>query len=176
MRTKNIFVFLTLILAIGFWGCTKEQKAEAPAQQEITKDLVPAKAEVKSQNFLVELDNLKIDMTVDTASKEILATPSLKGNFKITNESKDNMDIQSVSLEYLDNTGKPIAFSSGEKVSKPSLYLKTLKPGETAEGSLDATIPRAVAKNNNLGNIEINLVYVPSPIRTDTLTLPEKVG
>jgi len=30
--TKKAFVLLTLGLAIGFLGCTKEQKAEAPKQ------------------------------------------------------------------------------------------------------------------------------------------------
>ncbi len=176
MRIVGIFILLTLVLGAGFWGCAKEQKAEAPKQQQMTKDLAPPKAEVKSKNFLVELNNLKVDMTVDIASKEIVQTPSLRGDIKITNQSKDNMDIQAVTLEYLDDAGKPIAFSSGEKVSKVSLFLKAIKPGESTEGSLDATIPRTAVKENTLGKIEIDLVYVPSPLNRDTLTLPEKIG
>ncbi len=115
-------------------------------------------------------------MTVDSGSKEIVQTPSLIGSVKITNESKDNMDIQGVTLEYLDETGKPIAFSSGEKLAKVSLYLNAIKPGETTEGSLDAKIPKAAVKEKAFGDVEINLVYVPSPIMRDTLTVPEKLG
>ena len=113
--TKKAFVLLALGLAIGFLGCTKEQKVEAPKQEQITTNLVPAKAEVTGPAFLVELDDLKITSTIDTASKEIVETPSLKGNMKITNKSKDNLDIQAVTFDYFDAAGNPIRFSSGEK-------------------------------------------------------------
>ena len=176
MRYKKILVLIPLCLAIGFFSCSKEEKkAEGPKQEQITKSLVPPKAELKGQNFLVEVSDLQVVMSVDTASKEIVETPSLKGNIKITNQSQDILDIQGVTLEYLDGAGKPIAFSSGEKVSKISLFLKATKPGETTEGTLDATIPRKAIKEKALGKIEINLVYIPSPLKRETLTLSEKV-
>ena len=176
MHFKKIFTFLALGLVVGFLGCSKEQKVEAPKQQQITKDLVPPKTEVKGPDFLVELNNLKVDMTVDTASKEITETPSLKGDIKVTNISKDVLDIQAVTLEYLDEAGKPIAFSSGEKIAKVSPFWKVLKPEEAADGSLySVTIPRKAIKDKTLGKIEVNLVYVASPLKRETLTLSEKV-
>jgi len=175
MRITKIFIFLALSLVIGFLGCTKEKKAEAPKQEQITKNLAPPKAELKGPNFLVELSDLQVVMSVDTASKEIVETPGLKGHLKITNQSKDILDIQGVTLDYLDEAGKPIPFSSGEKVAKVYPFWKALQPQEVAEGSLDATIPRAAVKEKVLGKIEINVVYVPSPLKRETLTLPEKV-
>jgi hypothetical protein len=175
MRITKIFVFLALSLVIGLWGCATGQKVEAPKQEQVIKNLVPAKAEVKGQAFLVELNDLKVAATVDTASKEIVETPSLRGNIKITNKSNDIMDIQGVTLEYLDEAGKPIAFKSGEKISKVSSYWKAIKPEEVFEGSIDATIPRAAVKEKALGKLEINVVYVPSPLKRETLTLPEKI-
>ncbi len=176
MRITKIFIFLALSLAIGLLGCTKEQKVEAPKREQISKNLVPAKVEVKSQNFLVELSDLKVGTIVDTTSKEIVETPQLNAGIKITNTSKDVLDIQAVTLEYLDEAGKPIAFSSGEKIAKVSPFWKALKPGEVAEGSVwDVTIPRKAIKEKTLAKIEINLVYVPSPLKRETLTLPEKV-
>ena len=176
MRITRIFILLTLVLGVGFWGCTKEQKAEAPKQEQATKNLVPPKAEVKSKNFLVELNDLKVEMTIDTASKEIVQTPNLKGAIKITNTSKDVLDIQAVTLDYLDEAGKPIAFSSGEKIAKISPFWKALKPGEVAEGTLyDTTIPKRAIKEKVLGKIEVNLVYVPSPLNRETLAVPEKI-
>jgi len=163
-------------LVVGFYGCSKEQKAEAPKQEQITKNLDPAKAEMKGQNFDVELNDLSVAMTVDTASKEMVETPSLKGNIKITNLSKDILDIQAVTLEYLDEAGNPIAFKSGEKIAKASLFLKAIKPGETTEGTLDVTIPRAAVKEKALGKVELNLVYIPSPLKREILTLSEKVA
>jgi len=175
MEIKKILLFSALGLLIGFYGCSKEQKVEAPKQEQITKNLVPPKAELKGQNFNVELNDLKVAMTVDTASKEMVESPSLKGNIKITNVSKDILDVQAVTLEYLDDAGKPIAFKSGEKIAKASLFLRAIKPGEVTEGSLDVTIPRNAVKEKALGKIEINLVYVPSPLKREILTLPEKL-
>ena len=176
MDMRKFLLFAALGLVVGFYGCSKEQKAEAPKQEQITKNLVPAKAEMKGQNFDVELNDLSVAMIVDTASKEMVETPSLKGNIKITNLSKDILDIQAVTLEYLDEAGNPIAFKSGEKIAKVSLFLKAIKPGETTEGTLDVTIPRAAVKEKALGKVELNLVYIPSPLKREILTLSEKVA
>ena len=98
MHFTKIFILIGLILATGLFGCTAEKKAEAPKQEQITKELVPPKAEVKGPAFFVELTDLKVVTTVDTASKEIVETPSVKGSIKITNKSKDILDIQAVKL------------------------------------------------------------------------------
>ena len=98
MHFKKMFIFIALCLAIGFFGCAKEKKVEDPKQERITKNLVPPKAELKGQNFLVGLSDLQVFTIVDIASKEIVETPSLKGSIKITNKSKDILDIQAVKL------------------------------------------------------------------------------
>ena len=176
MHFIKIFIFIGLSLAIGFFGCTKEgKKVEAPTQEQITNNLVPAKAEVKGPAFLVELNELKVVTTVNIASKEIVETPSLKGNIKITNKSKDILDIQAVTLEYLDEAGKPIPYKSEEKVVKVSPFWKPLQPEGITEGSLDVTIPMNAIKEKSLRKIEVNLVFVPSPLKRETLTLSEKV-
>jgi hypothetical protein len=175
MHFKNIFIFIALSLAIGFLGCA-ERKVEAPTEEQITKNLVPPKAEIKGENFLVELSDLKVATTVNIASKEIVETPNLRGHIKITNKSKDILDIQWITLEYLDEAGKSIPFQSGEKISKVSLFLKAIKPEEVTEGSFyDVTIPKMAIKEKALGKIEISLVYVPSPLKREILTLSEKV-
>ncbi len=146
MRITKIFILLALSLTIGFLGCTKEQKVEGSKQEHVDKNLVPPKVEVTGQNFSVNLSDLKVSMTIDAASKEIVDTPKLSGNIKITNKSQNILDIQGITLEYLDETGKLIEFKSGEKISKVSTYLKVIKPGEVFEGSLEATIPRTAVK------------------------------
>ena len=123
----------------------------------------------------MELDDLKIIATMDTASKEIVETPSLKGNMKITNKSKDNLDIQAVTFDYFDAAGNPIRFGSGEKAGNVYAFWKILKPEEVAEGGLEVTIPRSAVKGKALGKIEANLVYVASPLNRETLNLPEKI-
>jgi len=174
MGFTKIFTILVLSLAIGFLGCTTDKKAEAPKQERIEKNLVQPKAEITGHNFLVQLNDLKVSMTVDTASKEIVDTPSLRGNIKITNQTKGLLDIQAVTLEYLDEAGKPIAYKPTEKMTKVYPFWKTLKPEETAEGNLDTTIPANAIKGKSLSKIQVDLVYVPSPLSRETLTLAEK--
>jgi hypothetical protein len=175
MHFTKIFIFIALSLAIGIFGCAKERKVEALTQEQITKNLVPPKAEVKGQAFLVELSDLKVVTTVNIASKEIIGTPSLKGHIKITNKSKDILDIQALTLEYLDEAGKPIPYKPEEKIEKVYSFWKALQPEGITEGSLDVTIPRTAVKEKTLAKIEVNLVYVPSPLKRETLTLSEKV-
>ena len=175
MHFKKIFVILTLGLAIGFFGCTAQKKVEAPKQERVTKKLIPQKSELKGQNFLVELTDLQVITVVDIASKEIVETPNLKGHLKITSKSKDILDIQAVTLEYLDGAGKPIPFTPEEKIDKVYPFWKALHPEDVAEGSLDVTIPKTAIKEKSLSKIEVSLVYVPSPLKRETLTLSEKV-
>jgi len=175
MHFTKIFILIGLILAIGLFGCAAEKKAEAPKQEQVSKNLVPPKAEVKGPSFLVELTDLKVVTTVNTASKEIVETPTLKGNIKITNKSKDILDIQAVTLEYLDEAGKPIPYKPEEKIVKVYSFWKALQPEGNTEGSLDVTIPTSAIKDKSLRKIEVTLVYVPSPLKRETLILSEKV-
>jgi hypothetical protein len=175
MHFIKIFIFIGLSLAIGIFGCTKEGKVEAPKQEQIIKNLVPPKAEIKGPAFLVELTDLKIVTTVNTASKEIIETPTLKGNIKITNKSKDVLDIQAVTLEYLDEAGKPIPYKPDEKIVKVYSFWKALQPDGITEGTLDVTIPTKAIKEKSLRKVEVDLVYVPSPLKREILTLSAKV-
>lgn len=174
MSHGRMFTILTMILVLGIWGCSKEQKVEGPLQERVERNLVPPKVEQKGDSFTVQLDELKVITMIDSSSKEIVETPNLRGQLKIVNTSKDILDFQGMSLEYLDESGKAIAFKNGEKSANPSMFFKAIKPGEFFVGNLDTTIPRAALKT--LRNIAINLVYIPSPLKRVTLTLPERVG
>ena len=164
-----------LILATGLFGCTAEKKSEAPKEEQVTKNLVPPKAEIKGASFLVELNDLKVTTTTNIASKEMVGTPNLKGNIKITNKSKDVLDIQAITLEYLDEAGKEIPFKPEEKIDKVYPFWKALQPEGMTEGSMEVTIPKMAIKEKSLGKIEIDIVYVPSPLKREILTLSEKI-
>ena len=177
MDTVKVVVLVSLSLAIGVFAfsCATEKKAESPKLEQVTKNLVPPTAELKGPAFLVELKDLKVVTLMNTASKELVETPILKGSIKITNKSKDILDIQAVTLEYLDEAGKEIPYKPEAKIVKVYSFWKALQPEGTTEGSLDVTIPANAVKENALKKIEINLVYVPSPLKRETLTLSEKV-
>jgi len=175
MHFTKIFILVSLMLAIGLFGCAAEKKAEGPKLEQVIKNLVPAKAEINGPSFFVELSELKVVTVVNVASKEIVETPTLKGNIKITNKSKDILDIQAVTLEYLDEAGKPIPYKPDEKIVKVYPFWKALQPEGVTEGSLEATIPTKAIVEKSLKKIEVDLVYVPSPLKREILILSEKV-
>ncbi len=128
MSYKKIVMVVPLCLTLGFLSCAKEEKkAETPKQEQVAKNLVPSKTELKDQNFIAEVSDLQVVMNVDPSSKEIVETPSLRGHIKITNQSKDIMDIQAVTLDYLDQSGKARRDGEGFFVSK--LLLPPIGPG-----------------------------------------------
>jgi hypothetical protein len=173
MKYLTVFAIAVFGLMIGLVGCSKEKTSQVPKQEYVTKKLIPPKAEVKGTDFAIQVDDLQVTMNVDAVSKEPVETPSLGGHYKVTNMSKEVLDVQGVTVEYLDQQGKVIAFGSGEKIAKASTMLAKVNPGEVTEGSLELTFPRAALKN--LGRIDFNLVYIPSPLKRETLPLPEKV-
>jgi len=75
----------------------------------------------------------------------------------------------------LNEAGKPIPYKSDEKIEKVSPFWKVLQPEGIAEGSLDITIPMNAIKEKSLGKVEVNLIYVQSPLKRETLILSEKV-
>ncbi|OPY69329.1 MAG: hypothetical protein A4E57_01220 [Syntrophorhabdaceae bacterium PtaU1.Bin034] len=164
---------LALVLALMAIGCSKSDVAEGPKQEFVTKNLMPSKIETKSDNLNMTVEDLKVNWTENAGNKEIVETPSLRGKYKVINTSKDLLEIQGVTVEYVDRSGQPIAFKSGERTAKVSLVVTSLKPQESSEGTLDVTFPRAALKA--LDKIKINIVYIPSPLKRETLTLPGKV-
>ena len=60
MHYKKILALIPLCLVIGFFSCSKgEKKVEAPKQEQITRNLVPPKSELKGQNFFVSSATLR---------------------------------------------------------------------------------------------------------------------
>jgi hypothetical protein len=175
MTFTKAATLIALCLFIGIAGCATGQKAEAPKQEQVTTNMVPAKAEIKGQAFLIELSDLKVVSTVDIASKKIVETPSLKGSIKITNKSKEMLDIQAVNFEYLDESGKVIPYATDEKIVKVSPFWKSLAPDAVAEGNLDISLPTTSMKEKPFGKIGVNLIYVASPLKQEALTLSGKL-
>ncbi len=167
--TSGLLVLLSLALA--FIPCCKGKSAEGP--NKVIKNLARPKVEEKGDKFVVTIDDLKVSMILDPVTKEIVETPTLKGIFRIDNISKDLLWIQSVTIEYMDRAGKPIAFQSGEKVANSSLMLSSLKPGDSSEAPLDVSFPRAAVKT--LDKLRVNVDYVPYPLKRKTLILSEKM-
>jgi hypothetical protein len=175
---KKIFLLsaLGLIFVLIFNGCGKKTEvAEGPKIEEITVAVTPSTQEVKGDQFILQLSNLKVIKTVDKSTKELTTTPSLRGNIKISNKSNNILDVQGVTIQYLDHSGNPIPFKTGEKKVTVSPYWKDLKPGTDSENYLDVTVPMAAIKEKPVDKIQVSVVYIPSPLKREALDIPIKI-
>lgn len=174
---KKIFLLsaLGLLLIFVFNGCKKAEVTEGPKTEEVTVALTPSIQEVKGEQFTLQLSNLRISKTIDKSTKELTTTPNLKGNIKITNHSKNILDVQGVTIQYLDNSGNPIPFKTGEKKVTVSTYWTDLQPGKEAENYLDVTVPMAAVKEKSLDKIQLSVVYIPSPLKREALEIRVKM-
>jgi hypothetical protein len=174
MKLMKVVLLGVLGLSLVLVGCTKEEVVDTPQQESVTKALTQEKVEANGKGFRLSMADLKVDLTVSPGGKEILGTPTLRGKFKIANTSGDLLKFQSITLEYLDKTGKVIPFQSGEKTASVSSFsFSDLKPGDTLDGNLDVSFPRVAVKD--LGKINVNVVYLPTPFVKETLGLSESV-
>jgi hypothetical protein len=175
---KKYFILLAVVLPLVLTvnNCGKKSDVpEAPKTEELTLTLSPSTQEVKSEQFTLQLSDLKILKTVDKSTKELTTTPSLRGNIKIMNHSKNILDVQGVTIQYLDSSGNPIPYKTGEKKVAVSTYWTDLQPGKEAENSLDVTVPVAAVKEKSLNKIQVNVVYIPSPLKREALSIPVRM-
>jgi hypothetical protein len=88
---KKFFLLsaMGLIFVLALNGCGKKTEvAEGPKVEEITVALTPLTQEIKGEQFILQLSDLKILKTIDKSTKELTTTPNLRGKIKISNQSK----------------------------------------------------------------------------------------
>lgn len=160
-------------MIIGLVACEKKSEvAQAPTTEQVDVAMTLASQQIKGEQFTLELSDIKIVKTVDMKTKELTGAPFLRGSIKIINNSKSILDVQGVTLQYLDSSGNPIPFKSGEKKVAYSTYWADLKPGREAENFLDLTVPMSAVKDKSLASIQVNVVYIPTPLKREALQAP----
>ena len=164
-----------LILIFTFNGCDKTEVAEAPETEEITVALTPSNQEIKGELFTLNLSDLKIITTINKSTKEFATEPSLEGTLKISNNSTNILDIKEMTIQYIDISGNPIPFKDGEKKAKISIYGDNIQPGKDSEKSLNVKVPMAAAKEKSIHKIRAYVVYIPTPLKRESMEIPVKM-
>ena len=169
---KKFFLFLAMGLLFIFIFNSCEKKPEVagpPATEEVTIVLTPLIQEITGEMFTLELSDLKIIKTINRSTKELTATPSLRGGIKISNNSTNILDIKEISIQYLDSLGNPIPFKNGDKKAKGPGYWSEIHQGEDSEKSLDVKVPMAAVREKSINKIRCNVVYTPTPLKKETM-------
>ena len=160
----------------------------APAQQPaataaVVEDksyaVTPPTVKVKAGIVAGEVVDMKVTERVEKGSDRIVTQAKLSGILRLKNISKDQtVRLVAGKIVYVDDHGQPIKLEDArtEPALKFSGSAERLDPGQETTESIDVDFPAEALKARKLGQIRLELAYVPSPYKQETLSLPVSIG
>jgi len=163
------------VLAALCAGCTPPQSAKGPAVNDKTYAVSPADITVKGSLLTGALTEMKVVERVEDGSGRVDQAARLTGKLVLTNVSKDqSVRLVGGRLVYIDMQGQPIALEDNRtaptlKVSSAYGSQERLDPGQDTSQPVEAEFPVAALKMKRLKEIRLELLYIPSAYRQETM-------
>jgi len=184
MRIRGIPVIVwvgAVLIGAGLTGCgQQEQKAAAPQVEEKTFALTPATARVKATFLTGELQDMKVTERVEKGSGKMVDPPKLWATLKLKNTSENQAARLIVGkIEYADAEGKAIPLAEGRGDTSFKFYsyqTERLDPGMETTQSIEVPFPAAALKEKKLRDIRLELTYIPTPYKEETVNIQVSVG
>lgn len=164
------------VLAALCAGCTPPPSAKGPAVNDKTYAVSPADITVKGSLLSGALTQMKVVERVEDGSGRVDQAARLTGKLVLTNVSKDqSVRLVGGSLIYIDMQGKPIALEDNRtaptlKVSSSYGAQERLDPGQDTSQPVEAEFPVEALKMKRLKEIRLELLYIPSAYRQETMS------
>jgi len=159
----------------------------APAQQPtaiaaVTEDktyaVTPSTMKLKAGIVTGEVTDMKVTERVEQGSGRVVATAKLTARIALKNSST-NQSVRLVTgtILYIDTKGQPIKLEDNR--ADPIVKFASsdrLDPGQETTESVDVDFPASALKASALKTIRLDLVYIPSSYRAETVNLPVSIG
>jgi hypothetical protein len=169
------------MITIGWLaGCAKQEGSDTPRITEKTFTLTEATVPVELDALAGQLSGLTVMQRVNAETGEVVHAPQLRGTLKLKNTSDDRaIRLLAGELEYLDTAGVLIPVAEGREKPAFKFYGYSgdrLDPGAEFSQSVEVTFPKAALEQRPLAQVRLNLTYIPTPFREESVTVPLKVG
>ena len=141
--------------------------------------VTPATLQVKAGIVTGEVTALKVTERIEQGSGRVATAAKLTGQLVLKNTSA-NQTVRLVSgkLQYIDARGQVIKLEDAR--TEPTLKFgsrsERLDPGEETTESVDVEFPAEALKAKTLAQIRLDIAYVPSPYREETLNFGVSIG
>jgi uncharacterized membrane protein YeaQ/YmgE (transglycosylase-associated protein family) len=165
------------VVAVVVWmtlGPAPQPAATAAVIEDRTYTVTPAAMKVQAGVVRGEVTEMKVTERVEQGSGRVVAAAKLTATLTLKNTSA-NQTVRLVAgkLSYVDAQGRPIKLEATQ--TEPNLRLATyssdrLDPGQETTQSLDVDFPAEALKARKLKEIRLELAYIPSPYREETVT------
>ena len=166
---------------VALAGCTPAPQQNRAEVKDKLYAVTPATIKVKSGMLSGEMIDMKITERVEEGSGRIDMPARLSAKLGLKNVSPDQtLRLLGGNVVYIDMQGKPIALENNR--SEPSLKLSAygsqerLDPGQETSQSVEAEFPADALQGKRLKEIRVDLQYIPSAYRQESLRFGVAVG
>jgi hypothetical protein len=161
-------------------GCSQQGSGTAVVIEDKVYTVTPASVNVKAGIVTGEVTELKVTERVEKGSDRVISPAKLTGTLKLKNTSA-NQTVRLVAgkIQYIDAQGQVIKLEASR--TDPTIKFATygserLDPGQDATQSLDVDFPAEALKAKKLKEIRLELAYIPSPFKEETVNFTVSIG
>lgn len=161
-------------------GPAPQPAATAAVIEDRTYAVTPASVTVKAGIVTGEVAEMKVTERVEQGSDRVVTPARLTAMLRLKNTSADQtVRLVAGKLLYIDAQGQPITLENAR--TEPALRFATygnerLDPGQEATQSVDVEFPAEALKAKTLKEIRLELAYIPSPYREETVNFAVSIG
>jgi hypothetical protein len=167
-------------VAVMALGCSQQSSGTAVVIEDKTYTVTPASVKVKAGIVTGDVTEMKVTERVEKGSGRVVSPAKLTGTLKLKNSSKDQaVRLVGGKIQYIDAQGQPMKLE--ETRTEPTIKFATygaerLDPGQDATQSLDVDFPAEALKAKKLKEIRLDLTYIPSPYKEETVNFTVVIG
>lgn len=164
-------------------ACSPPVPSAVAAVNDKVYSVTPDAMKVNAGIVTGEVTGMKVTERVEDGTGRVTEPAKLTGKLSLKNTSADQtMRLVGGKILYIDMQGKPIAMEDNR--SAPSIQVASsgygssdrLDPGQVSSHSLDAEFPVAALKAKNLKEVRLELSFIPSQFKEETLNFAVSIG
>jgi len=161
-------------------GCSQQPSGTAAVIEDKIYTVTPPSVNGKAGIPAGEVTEMKVTERVEKGSGRLVSPAKLTGTLKLKNSSKDQaVRLVGGKIQYIDAQGQPIKLE--ETRTEPTIKFATygaerLDPGQDATQSVDVDFPAEALKVKKLKEIRLELTYIPSPYKEETVNFTVSIS
>jgi hypothetical protein len=161
-------------------GPSQQPAATAAVIEDKNYVVTPASLRVKAGIVTGEVADMKVTERVEKGSDQVISPAKLSGILRLKNASP-NQTVRLVGgkIRYVDAHGQAIKLEDAR--TEPSIRFASsgsdrLDPGQETTEAIDVDFPVEALQAARLKEIRLELAYITSPYREETVHFPVSIG
>jgi hypothetical protein len=182
MLMRASVMAVSAAVAAMMFGCSPQPTSAVAVVKDKIYSVTPDAMKVKSGIVTGELTEMKVTERIEEGSGRIASPAKLSGKLVLKNVSADQtLRLLAGKIVYIDIQDKPIVLEDNRtapmlKVASSYGSQERLDPGQDTTQSVDADFPVEALKAKRLKQIRLELSYIPSSFREETMNFGVSIG